>query len=351
MVSYTLEDYDAIIFSGFSYTLPENISNAIKDLYNSLGITETTPTLVTSSSSESLNKDNRLKNKPHNQFNKKCEKGSPRNDTWERLRAFQATKLEKKEGMGKLLDDIRTCLNKISNKNYETQRENIMKYIVDIMDKDMDDDDLSMDSTDEENPRDNDMNIIANSIFDTASANKFYSQLYAMLYKDLIQKYPLFQSIIPNFLNKYIENVENIKTFDPNLDYDSYCDNNKINEKRKAMSMFIVNLMIKDILREDEVVDLIIHFQNIIHGHIDTEGKTGVIDEIAENIFILVTSSISKLSSHERWNVIVDNVSKFSKLKSKEHVSLSSRSSFKHMDILDIYRKSQISQGISNESA
>jgi hypothetical protein len=147
------------------------------------------------------------------------------------------------------------------------------------------------------------------------------------------------------------ENVENIKTFDPNLDYDSYCDNNKINEKRKAMSMFIVNLMIKDILREDEVLDLIIHFQNIIHGHIDTEGKTGVIDEIAENIFILVTSSISKLSSHERWNVIVDNVSKFSKLKSKEHVSLSSRSAFKHMDILDIYRKSQISQGISNESA
>jgi retron-type reverse transcriptase len=44
---------------------------------------------------------------------------------------------------------------------------------------------------------------IANAIFDIASTNKFYSEMYAKLYKELIQLYPVFQKVMDIFLQKY----------------------------------------------------------------------------------------------------------------------------------------------------
>jgi hypothetical protein len=84
---------------------------------------------------------------------------------------------------------------------------------------------------------------IANSIFDIASTNKFYSELYAILYKELTGKFPVFKEIIIRFISQYLENIGKIQFIDSNKDYDLYCENNKLNDKRKAMSAFLVNLM------------------------------------------------------------------------------------------------------------
>ena len=60
--------------------------------------------------------------------------------------------------------------------------------------------------------------------------------------------------------------------------------------------------------------------------------------EIMENIFLLITKSYTK-SEETEWSPILENVQKFSKFKVKEKVSISSRSLFKSMDILDVIAK------------
>ena len=336
MCSYTLEDYNNILFSGISYGLPKEVSDKIQSLYENLGVIEAaTPVQV---STESFPKKT-YKNTNQGFSKQKRNQGAPRlatppPESWERTPIFKSTKMEKKEGVEKMMNNIRICLNKISNKNYDTQKETILKHISDIIEKD----DSSVSSTDDENPED-DMNKIANAVFDIASTNKFYSELYATLYKDLIQNYPLFQKIIPNFIDKYKCSLNAIEVIDPNTDYDKYCENNKLNDKRKAMSAFIINLMKKGILEKDFVIELIGHLQQMITTYVDVGENVGIVDEITENIFIFVTMSASDISMIDGWSTILDHIVMCSKLKSKEHPGISSRCVFKYMDVLDSVKK------------
>lgn len=336
MCSYTLEDYNNILFSGFSYGLPKEVSDKIQSLYENLGVIEASaPAPVTA---ESFPKKT-YKNTNLGFSKQKRNQGTPRLSTpppesWERTPIFKSTKIEKKEGVEKMINDIRICLNKISNKNYDTQKETILKHISDIIEKD----DSSVSSSEDENP-DDDMNKIANAVFDIASTNKFYSELYATLYKDLIQNYPLFQKIIPIFIQKHKNSMDTIEVVDPNTDYDKYCENNKLKDKRKAMSAFIVNLMKKDIIEKEFVLELIGHLQHMITAYVDVGENVGVVDEITENIFIFVTMSVSDVSAIDGWSTILDHIVMCSKLKSKEHPGISSRCVFKYMDILDSVNK------------
>jgi hypothetical protein len=72
---------------------------------------------------------------------------------------------------------------------------------------------------------------IVNFIFETGCANKFYSELYAKLYKELIEKYPVFKEVIMPFIEKYVESIQDVKVVDQNKDYDGFCENNKKNEE------------------------------------------------------------------------------------------------------------------------
>lgn len=346
MALYTLDDYNSIIFTGVSYKLPENVMDIIKGLTTSLGVGESGGSAAGATSSggnDTFQKDNRKKGGRQNNptFSKNKGKYGVAED-WERADVFKITKIERKEGVDKMINDIRICLNKISNKNYETQRDAILKYIADIVVKDDSSTSENEDGADTGAGAEDEIDKIANSIFDTASTNKFYSELYATLYKYLIEQYPLFHKIIPNFVKKYMENMENIESFDPNLEYDKYCDNNKLNDKRKAMSAFIVNIMKNGIIGKDDVTDIILKLQNAVLGYIDVEGKTIIVDEITENLSILISMSVSELSAVPVWENIMTNTVHCSKLKAKEHVSISSRCVFKYMDILDAVRKSTV---------
>jgi hypothetical protein len=107
--------------------------------------------------------------------------------SWENVRNFKTTKIDKKEGLEKKINDVRICINKMSTKNYELQRDAILAFILEIQEQEA-----------------NELEKIANAIFDIASTNKFYSEMYAKLYKELIHLYPVFQKVMDTFLQKYI---------------------------------------------------------------------------------------------------------------------------------------------------
>lgn len=244
---------------------------------------------------------------------------------WENVRvpAFTPTKLQTREGIEKQINDFRILLNKISIKNYETQSELIFNQINEIVS-------ITQDNSG------SDLEKIAATIFDIASANKFYSDLYANLYVDLINKFEIFDHLLDGLLEKYYESLKNIHYIDHNIDYDGFCNYTKTNDLRKAMASFIINLMKKDAVEKDKVLCLILSIQLLVKSYIDSDGRVNEVDEIVENLFLLLTQSYSTLKLEEKWlSDIFPYLQELSKLKSKDCKSLSTRAVFKCMDILD----------------
>jgi hypothetical protein len=308
---YTMEHYNSIVYSNFTYKLPEVELNIINNLIKELGIS------IANQESITDDKYKYKRTQSNKKYSNKCE------DSWEKTKPFVATKIEKKEGLDKIVNDIRICLNKMSNKNYEAQRDLINQSIIEI------------NATDETNEN---VKRIIKDLFETATSNKFYSEMYAMLYKELLEQYEYIDVILEEFILEYTEGILLIEYVDSNTDYDKYCDNNKMNDKRKGMAMFIVNLMKKNIINFDKLLHIINYLQGLILKYIDEDNKTFAVEEITENLFLLVTSSVSVLKNESGWKTVVENITNVSQLKVKDHKSLSSRAIFKNMDIIDNLR-------------
>jgi len=97
--------------------------------------------------------------------------------------------------------------------------------------------------------------------------------------------------------------------------------------------------MKKYLLATSQISYLILHLIDIVFKNIDVENKNYEIEEITENIFIFITLSISDLKDHDTWESIYSKIKNLSQCKAKEHLSISSRSVFKYMDILDQIKK------------
>ncbi len=254
--------------------------------------------------------------------NKGMVRGSSANDMniddWEAMRNFKPTEKQEKVGIDKHINEMRALLNKISKVNYEDQKVVIIDKINDILK--------------EENVENN--KLITNIIFHTCSSNKFLSEVYADLYVELVGFNDLFGDMLDNYIHQFRESLGAIKYIDPDENYDGFCDYNKVNETRKSNSAFLINLMIRDMITKISIVELIVEMQNLSFRFIDEENKIHEVEEITENLFVLITMSKKILGDSEEWKESIQpNIDKFTKLKVKEHKSLSSRSIFKHMDM------------------
>ena len=286
---YTLQDYSDILFTGYNYKLPDNNQTIINNLTKELGVVIAAAAAAAAISNKpdddfkrsNIHYGNNKRGRSDTRFNNN-NKGIV-DAKWKPVPQFKVTQIEKKEGTAQLMNELRVCLNKISNKNYEQQRDFIMKFI----------DEVHL-QNDIEDP----IKTIAQSIFDIASSNKFYSELYALLYKELIDKFDLFSDYITNLIENYYNSIDTIEFVDSNLDYDKYCENNKLNDKRKAMSTFIINLMKKGVLKKNDVLKLIIDLQEKVILLIDTDDSVNLVDEITENLYILITLVSQDQNTH-----------------------------------------------------
>jgi hypothetical protein len=323
MVSYNLDSYRDIVFSGFDYKLPSITLDTIQKLSSDLGVLNISPT-NNSKPTDSIPFKSFSAAK-RGGFGNKRSKQPQEDESWEKIKPFKTTQLEKKEGTEKIINDIRICLNKISNKNYDSQRDVIFEHLKELIDDESSDELLK----------------ITKAIFEIASTNKFYSELYANLYKEFMQECSAFKDNIAPFVEQYLENIKNIQCVDPKVDYDKYCDNNKENDKRKAMSAFIVNLTKNDVVEKSKTIEIISYLQDTVFQYVDEENKSNEIEEITENLFIFITSSHKVLNHEASWETLIENVRKLAQLKTKEHKSMSSRALFKYMDILDYLKKNK----------
>lgn len=244
-------------------------------------------------------------------------------DDWTTVRSFKTTKLETKVGVDKDINDIRTFLNKISNKNYDKQKNAILEHISEFAGKDS-------------NSVSQDTDKIAKFIFDIASTNKFFSEIYADLYSALIVKFAIFSDILDNFIKSYKFMDDTIAYIDPSEDYDGFCLYTKQNDKRKAIASFIVMLMNRGVISKECVADIIQHFLDIFTQYIEEDGRDNDIEEFADVIFVFVTLGKDNIDVMECWTqTIFPKIAAISKMKPRMSRSLTNRAIFKFMDIMD----------------
>lgn len=343
MKQYTIQEFNDILSGGFSYDLKDsNVIELISSLANKVGAPTyiKTPVFpkrekttgvsgeqieIQETLSSSLSSNRRPRNKP----------SQISDEDWGMIRTFQKTEMKKTEGVEKRIDAIRSLLNKLTDATYGVIEPEILSEVNKIIRGEDDEVDGNNNGTlviEEEN-----INKIAHSIFNTASSNMFYSALYAKLFKQLVQCHDIFATVFEKSYSEFVGLFKKVEYVDPNVDYNKFCEVTKMNDKRKAMSMFIINLMKEDMLEPDSVVEIIVELQEMVNSYIKQANKANELEELNENLFILLTNGKNVLSSHEKWDSIVSHIKFLSilKVKMKEYPSVNNKLIFKNMDILE----------------
>ena len=309
---YRIEDFLKILFNGFDVKVASDVEQTLKFLESNITPTED----LRSAGAATGAGAGTIRRKPKQII------GASRVDDWNTVRTAKsvaAAKPEVKEGPEKTIKDIRIALNKFTIKNADTQKDAIVQLIRL----------LGAEET----------NKITDMIFDIVSSNGFYSELYVNLYKHLISEFAFFADKLPDILGKYKNSFNNIVPVDPNVDYDAYCAYTKQNDLRKSMTMFIVNLVKQGVLQSNDILDLILHLEELVLNTATDAAQSNSIEEIIDNIYIIVTESKPLLKSSKPWtDVLLPNIKRISqlrKLDAAKYVGMSNRASFKVMDIID----------------
>jgi len=248
-------------------------------------------------------------------------KNAPPPEDWEAIRQFKTTKIETKTGVEKNINDIRILLNKMSAATYEKQCAAIIAEINGVVERDG------------EIPEN--MEKIANAILAIASNNKFYSEIYADLYVELVSRFSIFGDLLAKFVADVPASIDTIQYVDADVDYDAFCENTKLNDKRKSTTTFVVNLMKKGLVSRQTVVDILLHYIATVNRFMEEEGKSPHIEEITEYIFIIVSKIGAELKECPEWSSNVSPIiQQLSKTSPAKHKSMSNRIIFKYMDMV-----------------
>jgi len=307
-LKYTLKDFNDIAFNGFNLVLPDDVMRVISNLAKEVGSPDYVKTPV-------------FKKKENPMKVEKKKMGV--HDDWSAVRSFQTTKLEDKVGLDATIDTIRSHLNKMTDKNYIDMRNKIIDIIDNLIAAKAGDDDMSRVST---------------IIFEIASTNRFFSKIYAELYSDLLSKYSEMKTVFENSLNKFTELFDLIEYVESTVDYDRFCNINKDNEKRKALSAFFVNLMNNNIITKEKIVEITRNLLSQLHANISLDNKKNEVDELTENIALLYRKDLYDAVSYEPIDgmTIPQLIGKLACSKVKDYKSLTNKAIFKYMDLIEM---------------
>lgn len=323
---YSLDNFNTILFNGFDYKLPEQTLETISNLSLQVGSPDYVRTPVFKKRENPMKFEPPVLKEPFkkNKRGKATEINNP--DEWDAIRPFHITKIDEKVGIEAQIDLVRIYLNKLTDKNYIDMR----NKIVEIIDK------LCLEEINVE-----DMSHFSSAIFDIASTNRFYSKIYAELYADLSSKYEVMKSTFENNLLKFTDLFNNIEYVESSVDYDKFCEINKINEKRKSLASFYLNLMTNGIISKKEIMIITRNLLVQVYEFISQEDKKNEVDELTETVAILYKKDLYLNDIGKNYETIYGHtineiIEKIAKSKVKDYKSLTNKSLFKFMDLIDM---------------
>ncbi len=338
LIRYTLSNFNDIIFNGFNYELPSETLQLISELSLEVGSPDYVKTPVFQK------RENPMKSDAHNgDSNTSASGGGAKggmglkrrkggnnkameisDGDWETIRTFQTTKIEEREGVECEIDNIRSCLNKISDKNYNDFRDKIIGLIGNII-----------------NGTPAEIKNVSSAIFDIASTNRFYSKMYADLYTEIIRNFDIMKGSFEDSLSKFSELFNTIEYVDPQVDYDMFCKINKDNEKRKALGAFFINLSINGVIPTITIINITRNLLAQIYRYISQENKKNEVDELAENVALFYKKDFYENEDDYDYELIEgykisDVIVRIAHSKVKDYKSLTNKTVFKFMDMIDM---------------
>jgi len=319
MGTYTLQDFNTIIFNGFNFTLGDDIVHKINELAAQVG----SPTYIKTpvfqkrdktAESSSPAANSKRRRDTNNKFNNHVEGD----------KLFNATKIVHKTGLDGDIDMIRSYLNKITDRTFADMKTNI----IGLLDKLIEENSISQ----------ADIMRISSYLFEFASTNRYFSKLYADLYTELVNKYECMKQTLDDSFHSFLELFINIEYVDPDVNYDEFCRINKANEKRKALSAFFINLSANNLLSHDKLVDLTYKMILRVVEYIPMSDKKAHVDEYTENIAILFNKGeYAKVTDKLiDGKTITETIKMLATSKPKTYPGLSSKCIFKYMDLVDM---------------
>jgi len=337
---YSINNIESILAAGFQPKLMQSIIDIINTLDAELQVPEEIPTTAvnTSSVGHFPRKEKALSENTHHhgsqgQHGGKNKYGNAKKNNrkqievsaeeWDSMIAASSViKRPETDGLEKELNNIRIFMNKISTKNYDTQHAVITDSIRNYM--------INANESKEEVAK------LFQTMMGIIGTNKFFSELYANLFKEWFVLFPvLMEHWIPQ-MEQCKHSIDDIRSIDPNVDYDGYCNYTKINDKRRAYTTFIANLSKKNVISEESVCNLLSYYLQKTIEYIDEKGRSNEVEEITENVHILTSIISSNMANNDTWKTyIVPTLIQISQMKMKEHASLTNRVVFKYMDIID----------------
>jgi len=332
---YTFQQITDLSFSGFTYEIPEDTMSMINYLCSNVGSEGLNSNIYHKTESDRVS-DSALASsalfgfKPNIKKRKGNKNMEVSSEEWETIRTFQATKIEQKSGIDGEIDQIRLLLNKLTDKTFLDIREKIIDKLNAICC---------------ENPSIECKIKISSIIYEISSTNKFYSKIFADLYAELTTIYSWLRQLFDEKYGTIMDQYQNIKYVDPDTNYDGFCDMNKTNEKRKAVTTFFFNLAINGFISSKGIVEILTKLLCMVNDLVNKNDKKNEVDELTENVAILFNKDmIDKVEEESddieefyiEGNSILEIVNGLAKSKAKDYPSLSNKAIFKYMDLVEM---------------
>lgn len=285
---YSLETIKNILYSGISYELPESTREIINKLSNEFNT-------IVSKSYAPIKKNKNVK-------------------------SLSSAKSVIISHSMQNTEKIRSYLNKISDKNYDTIKIQIIDFINEVPEQEIE--------------------VIINIFFDIATTNRFFTKLYASLYNEIYRLYPSIDTLLKIKITNFIHSLEKIESGEPEINYENFIRINEINEKRKVIASFFYYLMQENIISIEEIIKIIQHLLNLIWIYLQLDNKKKYIEEIIDIIDILFNKELLQLSTLYNETLIEEkNIEEvilyISKCIVRETPGLTNKAYFKVLDIIE----------------
>ena len=206
-----------------------------------------------------------------------------------------------------LIIDIKSLLNKLSGENISAISSKISELI---------------ETADES---------IFQLIFDISYKNKFFSKNYSLIVMELCKKNPSFQEFILKNMDKLYILYNDMNYVSPNANYNEYCENVKKTEERSSYGCFYANLCANEFIELSVMETFFQYLLDTVSQLMDTEGHPHEVEEIIDVIYAILM--ILKV------NIDVTLIETISKSTNKTYKSVTNKSIFKCMDIMDLMIK------------
>lgn len=332
MASYSLGDFERIKNEGFVYTLPPHVLQVIQSIADQVGAPEYIKTPQFHKKEVINTPAARLNNKSHHHRAGGNKAQEISDEDWDAVRRYQATVIVKKNGIEASIEEIRKHLNKMSKKTYEVQKDLLMTELQTILASHKKNGSTAAHTS----GMTSDLIKVSDAIFSIASGNIFYSDMYATLYKELMNSYDFMQSVFERNFEDVGALFKDFSYIDPAINYDGFCETNKTNDRRRALSQFYVNLMKEEVIAPAKILTIVNDLQCLLLDKINEPNEKNIVDELSEVLYIFIVNGAEQLNElDDAWDGVLERVRVISQATAKQYPSITTKTIFKHMDILE----------------